>query len=169
VKSIHFDVDDAALRDEFLRTILGEALASLQPQEPPRWGAMAAQEMVEHLLWSVELSTGRAQADCPIPEEQWGRMRTFLYKNAPMPHEFMNPLLTDGLPPLRYPGLPQATAALEAEAKRFLEQAARGSAATHQHPVFGPIGDEEWSRAHFKHGCHHLQQFGLIETVFPPR
>ena len=161
---IRFDVDDPALRDAFLRTLMVQALASLQPQEPARWGGMTALQMVEHLLWSFELSTGRAQTDCPVPEERRGRMKAFLHSNDPMPHEFRNPVLTQGLPPLRFSGLPEATAALRAEAERFLEQAAPGSTSTHMHPVFGPLVEEEWSRSHFKHGCHHLLQFGLIET-----
>ena len=33
-------------------------------------------------------------------------------------------------------------------------------------PRFRVIGVEEWSRTHFKHGCHHLMQFGLIEVDF---
>ena len=28
-----------------------------------------------------------------------------------------------------------------------------------------PVPVEEWSRTHFKHCCHHLQQFGLVELA----
>jgi hypothetical protein len=31
------------------------------------------------------------------------------------------------------------------------------------HPLFGPIGAEEWTRVHFKHAYHHLLQFALID------
>ena len=32
------------------------------------------------------------------------------------------------------------------------------------HPIFGPISLEEWGRTHYKHGVHHLLQFGLLEV-----
>jgi hypothetical protein len=90
-------------------------------------------------------------------------MRRFLYSNRPTPPDFMNPVLTGGLPPLRYPGLDEARTALAGGIERFL--AGAGSTDLHQHPVFGPIGYEEWHRGHYKHAHHHLLQFGLIETA----
>ena len=165
---IHFDVNDAGLRRSLLGETMAEALQALGPDEPARWGRMTAQQMVEHLLWAVEMSTGRMEIRCPVPEEQQARMRKFLYKNMPMPREFENPLLVGGLPALRYPGLPQAAAALADEARRFLESA-EAAPPPRVHPVFGAIGHEEWSRAHFKHACHHLMQFGLLEVEMEPR
>jgi hypothetical protein len=31
------------------------------------------------------------------------------------------------------------------------------------HPLFGPIGHDDWSRTHDKHRYHHLLQSGLVE------
>lgn len=95
-------------------------------------------------------------------------MKRFLYSNKPSPHEFMNPALIAGLPPLRYAGLAEARAALVGEIERFLWYSTAVPAALHTHPVFGPIGIEEWSRTHYKHGHHHLLQFGLLEGELPP-
>jgi hypothetical protein len=47
---------------------------------------------------------------------------------------------------------------------RFLEHSRTQPDTRHTHPIFGPIDPEGWSRTHFKHGCHHLLQFGLIEV-----
>jgi oxepin-CoA hydrolase / 3-oxo-5,6-dehydrosuberyl-CoA semialdehyde dehydrogenase len=159
-----FDVDDASLRDSFLRTFFFGALDALTAEHRPRWGLMTAQQMVEHLAWAFELSTGRAQVECSIPEDQLPRMKTFLYRNRPSPQGFMNPALRDGLPALRHPDLRQARAALQTEVDRFIEQQRTHPTAIHTHPIFGPIGADEWSRTHFKHGLHHLLQFGLLET-----
>jgi oxepin-CoA hydrolase / 3-oxo-5,6-dehydrosuberyl-CoA semialdehyde dehydrogenase len=164
MKTIRFDVNDPALREAFLGRQMGEALASLQPSDPPRWGKMTALQMVEHLLWSLELSTGRTRIECPLSQEKQERAKAFLHDNRPMMHEFMNPLLKDGLPALRHASLAEAAAALQQEAGRFLDQARRDPGAVHTHPVFGPLGLEEWSRSHFKHGCHHLLQFGLVDV-----
>ena len=165
---VRYDVDDFTLRDTFLRTFYFGALDGLTLEHRPRWGRMTPQQMVEHLAWTFEVSTGQAQVACPTPPDQIERMKRFLYHNRPSPPEFMNPALTAGLPPLRHPDLRQARAGLLAEIDRFLTHQRTHPTALHVHPIFGPIDPEEWSRTHFKHGCHHLQQFGLIE-VEPPK
>jgi len=68
-----------------------------------------------------------------------------------------------GLPPLKHKDFSAARAALEEEIAAFWSELAEHPEALYVHPLFGPIGAEEWSRTHFKHGCHHLLQFGLIE------
>ena len=160
---IPFDVNDAAARDRFLRRDFGEALTRLQAGARPRWGAMTAQQMVEHMAWICEVSTGRATVECPVPEEKRERYKAFLHNNTPMMREFRNPALAGGLPPLRHPGLPEARAAFAAEVGHFLEDQRAAQSGLHVHPVFGPLTVEEWSRAHFKHAYHHLLQFQLIE------
>jgi hypothetical protein len=54
---IRFDVDDFSLRDTFLRTFFFGALDGLRPETPALWGHMTAQQMVEHLMWTFEVST----------------------------------------------------------------------------------------------------------------
>jgi oxepin-CoA hydrolase / 3-oxo-5,6-dehydrosuberyl-CoA semialdehyde dehydrogenase len=158
-----FDVNDAKLRDAFFREWLFDALAGLQDDSRPGWGKMSARQMVEHLVWAFELSTGHAQAACQFPEAQREQLKAFLYHDRPTPREFQNPAQAAGLPPLRHAGLPEAKMALLVEVECFLRQASDTPDAMHMHPVFGPIGAEEWARSHFKHAYHHLLQFGLIE------
>jgi len=156
-----FDVGDAGLRAAFLRTGLPEALSGLGADARARWGHMTSQQMVEHLLWAFEISTGRVVVECLLPPAQQEMMKTFLHQNRPMPREFRNPALEGGLPPLRHANVAAASAALQAEVMRFLNPARPDE--RYRHPIFGPLTAEEWSRSHFKHGCHHLLQFGCIE------
>lgn len=157
-----FDVNDTDLRDAFLRHEIVSALAELSEDRVARWGRMTAQQMVEHLIWGFELSTGQAQVECTIPAADLPRMKRFLWSNRPTPQEFMNPALASGLPPSRYANLAQAKASLGQQLERFLEESVR-AAMLYTHPIFGPIGYEEWHRTHYKHAHHHLLQFGLIE------
>jgi oxepin-CoA hydrolase / 3-oxo-5,6-dehydrosuberyl-CoA semialdehyde dehydrogenase len=163
MSAIRFDVNDPPVRDRFFRDQLGAAVAALQEGALPRWGAMTAQQMVEHLAWGFELSTGRAAVECTVPPERRERYKAFLRDNTPMMHEFRNPVLVGGLPPLQHPGLAEARAALAVAVGRFLDHERAAPGAVYNHPVFGPLTAEEWSRAHFKHAYHHLLQFGLIE------
>ena len=161
--TIPVDVNDEKLRDTFFRTMLFDALAELESDSRPGWGKMTAQQMVEHLAWAFELSTGQAYVDCFVPEAQREKLKAFLYDNRPTPHEFMNPVLAAGLPPLRHVDLAAAKEGLLAEVARFAQQYIADPAPVRMHPVFGPIGMEEWARAHFKHTYHHLLQFGLLD------
>jgi oxepin-CoA hydrolase/3-oxo-5,6-dehydrosuberyl-CoA semialdehyde dehydrogenase len=162
---IPFDVGDADLRDRLLSRLLPDALLALREDAQPAWGAMTAQQMVEHLAWVFETSIGEATVECSVPEARRERWKAFLFDAAPMPHEFRNPALIAGLPPLRYAGLPEAKAALSRVVDRFLEQSRATPNASYTHPTFGPLVAEEWSRSHFKHVYHHLHQFGLIERA----
>jgi hypothetical protein len=157
-----FDVNDAALRDAFLRDAVPAALAALTANAAPHWGQMTAQQMVEHLLWAFDLSNGVATVECAVPENVLPRMKRFLRNNQTTPREFMNPLLVSGLPPLRHASLNEAKAALGQELQRFLNRSGTGEVC--MHPLFGPLDHEEWHRAHYKHIHHHLSQFGVIES-----
>ena len=161
--TIPFDVNDPKLRDAFFRDHLRDAIATLRDDAAPGWGRMTARQMVEHLSWVFAVSTGQASVECPVPETKRERYKAFLYDNTPMMHEFRNPALAAGLPPLRHAGLAEAKAALRQEVDRFLDQCRDAPQATYVHPVFGPIGMEEWGRNHFKHAYHHLLQFDLVD------
>lgn len=161
--AIRFDVNDAALRESFLRDEVLQAIDQLNEASVAHWGRMSAQQMIEHLVWALELSTGEAQTECLVPTAELPRMKQFLYSNRPTRREFMNPALTSGLPALRYATIDEAKAALRRELESFLDSPG-SSERPHTHPIFGPIGYDEWHRMHYKHIQHHLLQFGLITS-----
>jgi oxepin-CoA hydrolase/3-oxo-5,6-dehydrosuberyl-CoA semialdehyde dehydrogenase len=160
--AVQLVVEDAQLRKTFLGSTMHQALAELAADAQPAWGRMSAQQMVEHLLWSVRGSTGSHVFVVATPEHLLERAKRFLYHDRQTPHDFMNPLLVEGLPPLEYPDLAAAVAALRVEVMRFLEMSEKDPDAVRPHPIFGPLKPEEWERANFKHVHHHLQQFGVI-------
>jgi oxepin-CoA hydrolase/3-oxo-5,6-dehydrosuberyl-CoA semialdehyde dehydrogenase len=163
-----FDVNDAAVREAFLCHHLLAVLDGLTEASPARWGRMTAHQMVEHLLWAFECSTGRVKVECPTPAAARERLKRFLYHNRPTPRDFMNSALAAGLPALRFAGLDGARSALGAEIGRFVDHVNDGAQPRHTHPIFGPLGVEEWARTHYKHGYHHLLQFGLLEAPEGP-
>jgi len=160
--NLPFEVNDAGIREALFRRHMFDAVKALRPDTRALWGGMTAHQVVEHLLWAFEMSTGRAIVPCHVPEEQRTRYKAFLYDNRPTPHGFANPELVDGLPPLRHPHLDAARAGLRAEVEHFLAESVRDPDARHVHPIFGALDREEWARTHFKHVHHHLLQFGLI-------
>jgi uncharacterized damage-inducible protein DinB len=165
---IRFDVNDARGRSEFLTTQLCEALSALPPDRKPVWGGFSAAQMVEHLLSVFELSTGKTSSGTSLPEAFQVKARAFLQDNRPMPRGFESPLHKNGVPPLRFETIPEAIEALRVESKAFLELCASHPDSVRVHPAFGPCSPDEWSRMHFKHGVHHLVQFGLVEVETVP-
>ena len=161
---VRYDVNDSEGRRALIGAGLGEALRSLTPETPPQWGGFTSAQTLEHLLWAFEVSTGRVVVASSMPEKWQQKARGFLHDNRPMPRGFENPLLEDGLPPLRYGSLSEAVDALTREGSRFLDLSSSDPHARRIHPVFGASSVEEWSRMHFKHCVHHLLQFGLIEV-----
>jgi hydroxymethylglutaryl-CoA reductase len=160
---IPFDVNDGELREIFLNQLFIDGITLLPESAPPQWGKMTAQHMIEHLLWAFECSTGTIDLPCSTPENLLERAKRFLYDNRQTPHSFRNPLLSENPPPLRFNSFVEAKAALGKEVNLFLDQLRQQPNATHVHPIFGPLGAEEWQRSHFKHCYHHLLQFGVID------
>jgi len=160
--SVVFDVNNADLRRTFLRHTFLERLDRLEEQASPKWGHMTPQHMVEHLIWSFEISRGRGEVDCPIPEERRKRAMVFLYNDTPTPQEFKNPVLPEEVVPYRYGSLSEAKAILRNELDQYFSYVETNPEGVHVHPVFGPLGVEAWERSHYKHAYHHLLQFGLI-------
>jgi len=161
---VPFDVNNQSVRDALIHVSMFQALEALSHSLKPGWGRMTAQQMVEHLLWAVEVSNGTVIVECKVNPRLVERFKTFLYDNTPTSHEFMNPVLKNGLPQLRCRDVTQAVGMLRDQVDAFAAAPADGTGPLRVHPVFGPLGKEEWSRAHFKHFCHHLLQFGLIEV-----
>lgn len=161
---VRFDVNDARGRKEFLTTTLREALSTLPPGRKPAWGGFSAAQMVEHLLSVFELSTGKTMSAATLPGEFQVKARAFLRDNRPMPRGFESPLHRNGVPPLRFETIPSAIEAVCRESRAFQDLCASDPDSVRVHPAFGPCTPDEWSRIHFKHGVHHLLQFGLIEV-----
>lgn len=160
--SVPFDVNDADARKTFLDRTVIDGVAGLTESSKPSWGRMSAQHMVEHLAWTFDVSTGKLPVECATPDRLLERVKRFLYVNVPMQHDFRNPALGEDPPELRHANLAEAASALRDALNRYLVYFADRPDSVEMHPVFGPLGAEEWERAHFKHCYHHLLQFRLI-------
>jgi hypothetical protein len=159
------NVNDSLARKTFLTVDMHNALSELKRSNSPKWGEFSAQEMVEHLLWAMEVSTGKVLAVCKVPFKLLERFKPFLYNDQATSREFMNLMLKQGLPQLRYKGIVEANAALRSEVDTFFakESSTELQSALRIHPIFGPLTHEEWERSHYKHFFHHLLQFGLAK------
>lgn len=144
------------------RETLQERLAQLTSTAEPRFGIMTPQHMLEHLILTIKLSSGRIpMADFVPNEKQLAQKQALLYTDIPFPQGIKVPGLPDTLMELRFPDLTSAKAALLASWDAYQELFQQEPSKTTIHPRFGPLNHGDWERFHAKHMDHHLGQFGV--------
>lgn len=142
-----------------LETFLGK-LKHLSADTPAEWGAMNAQQMVEHLSNSIDLSTGQIKGVLSIPEEKVEGAVAYLHSEKPFPKGFKVKYAPEN-PPLRNDDLETAIDELAMKWVSFEEYFFNEPEAKNMHPVYGNLDHKGWLRVHSKHFTHHFLQFNL--------
>lgn len=135
----------------------------LTVQSKPDWGVMGAQHMIEHLLTVFRISNGKLRFDLQVREASLPKRLAFLRGSE----AFVRNIRIKGLPvkaplPLRYADMETARQKLMDEIYLFISRKEETERNRPLHPVFGPLGFDDWIRFHRKHLSHHFQQFGII-------
>lgn len=138
-----------------------QKLEKLSPESKPLWGKMSAQRMVEHLVDSVRMSTGKNTFPLEIPEDRIERMQDFLRSEKPMMKNVEVPFAKDSTP-LKYEEIDLAIDELVVELIDFEEYFAENESQTALHPYYGDLNYELWTLLHKKHFTHHFEQFNLL-------
>lgn len=148
--------------EEFVYQTTFTLLNNLTQTSKPIWGNMDAQQMVEHLLISVEVGTGKRVVDITTPIERLAQVKSIgLMSLRPFQREVKNAILPATPLPHRFESLAQAIEQLKEELTLFANQLQQADF-KRTHNVFGELNKEEWMWFHYKHFTHHLTQFGLI-------
>ena len=96
-----------------------DLLNGLQKDTKQLWGKMSAQHMIEHLILAVRMSNGKLNISCFNPPEKIPTLKRFLMSGRPLPKEFINPLIGEGLLPLEYENLEGAKLVLKKEVEDY--------------------------------------------------
>ncbi len=144
-----------SLRDETARKQVIQRLERLTPATRPQWGRFDAPRMICHLVDSLAMSLGE------LPSRSANRK---VFQHFPLKH-----LVLYVVPfPKSFPAAPEllSTAPRDfgADRQRLLglidRLAVTPKANGPEHPLFGPLTNEEWNALQWKHIAHHLKQFG---------
>lgn len=139
---------------------LSAVLQKLQPDTPPEWGIMYAQQMIEHLDIIIRYTFSGEQVQVFTPAEQVDKVKWFLWTDKPFPRLFRNPVMDDVV--VKYPNLPAAIQALHKTLEDFYTYYEAHPSYQTTHPIFGMLDYEGWLRFHQKHFEHHFSQFNLL-------
>jgi len=138
-----------------------EQLNNLSTDTKQLWGKMTAQHMIEHLVLAVRTSNGKLNIGCFNPPEKIPTLKRFLMSARPLPKEFINPLIGEGLKSLEYQNIEEAKLVLKNEVEDYYQYFEKHPEATLLNPTFGELNKNEWDVFHEKHFTHHFGQFGI--------
>jgi oxepin-CoA hydrolase/3-oxo-5,6-dehydrosuberyl-CoA semialdehyde dehydrogenase len=138
-------------------------LAKLTEDAKPFWGTMTAQEMVEHLEYSLLVAYAIQDFEIETPEKILEKVHESIYTHTPMPKNYKAPkVLEDRVKELRYENLAEAKTKLLEAYDAFTTYFKENPETTTKNAVFGILDKFEWDLVHTKHFNHHFEQFGIL-------
>lgn len=153
---------------KFLTEEVPALLAHLKPDSKPLWGIMTPQHMLEHLKYSLQLTTGAKTVKVIAP---W-YLRP-IYKFLILSNLFnypknirLNRKLLASLPPLKYASMEEAKAHLIWAIEETIYFMRKSPEVRTSHPLAGEFTPSNWKRFHYKHFQHHFKQFGLLPSTY---
>lgn len=147
---------------DFLKNEFPARLAAIDADTPPAWGKMNFRQMVEHMSYSVRMSSGLIPVQLLTPEEHIPKMHAFLASDKPFRENTPNPLLSDTPAPVRHETCTAAIAELQQELNYFFEVFEKEPGKKVLNASFGPLDFDLSIRLLHKHALHHLKQFGDV-------
>jgi hypothetical protein len=147
------------LKNEFiplLQKIDGSALGN--------WGQMNGQQMVEHICDAVKNASGKLVLPMVNQGEHLEKLRIFLFSEKPFRENTKNPLLPETPLALRRSGMEAAIEKLRAEFNYFFMVFENSPGLMTCNPIFGELDYAGNIQLLYKHGLHHLHQFGIEPT-----
>ncbi len=137
-------------------------LNTLHKDAKPLWGKMTPQHIVEHLTFSLQMSTGKNPQRLHFADDvAEGIKRKIIYSDIEIPEGVKNPVLGDEPPPIVHPDMRTANQNLLAELEHFHNHYKENPEAKNMHLRMGLLNKQEWTIFHNKHFTHHFKQYNL--------
>ncbi len=138
------------------------ALNKLEQETKPNWGNMSAQQMVEHLNESIQMSMNPNHGiPLQITPDKIDGMQQFLASDKPIIQNF-KAIFAPENPPLKYEEIELAIDDFVDIWLTFEDYSNENPDAIVLHPYYGDLTIAQWKRMHQKHFSHHFTQFGIL-------
>ena len=140
-----------------------KTIDKFEPHLQPIFGQMSPQHILEHLILSLHLSTGKRKIEFKGDDELAKKIKaSLILSDAEMPIGIKNPLLKDVPEDLVYETIDEAKRGLKNELTYFYKYKSNHPNATSIHPRMNVLTIGEWAILHSKHFSHHFKQVSLI-------
>lgn len=149
----------------FLQKDIATAMDKLHENSTPQWGAMEAQEMIEHVAMAIKGGYAlEFTADKEPKPAQLQAKEAFLVQDIPYPKGIQSPFHKNGKPAYAFKNLEEAKQNLLSQIKLLYDffEKEENKNKFFFHPFFGKLNFEEIQKFIYKHTKHHFEQFGLI-------
>ena len=147
--------------DQFLKEQYIPLLEQINPHQVPHWGKMSYQHMLEHMIYSLEVSFQHQPVPCINEPERVTKMQAFLLSDMPFKENTKSPILGEDLKPLIYESAEEALQQLKEALHKYVKQYTEAENVLVYHPIFGTLDKPLNDALLYKHAVHHLKQFGV--------
>jgi len=134
---------------------------NLNADAPAQFGAMNAQQMVEHLGMVFLLSMGKFDFPYRGTEEDAAKYwQLFVSSDRPWIESFPRKSFGDPRPP-RHDSIEDSKQELKKTFSKYLAFCESNPDSIQPHFYLGNLDVDQWKQVHLKHIQHHMRQFGL--------
>ncbi len=151
-------------KEVFVLTKAVELLKNLQADAMGSWGVMNGQQVLEHLVKTIDISNNKIKMELVTPIEYLPKFKEFLYSDKEFRENTKAPIniVSEAPEPCMYGTMEEVYTKLDDAMEGFIQYFAVNPDSKTLHPVFGELNYKEWILIHYKHFTHHLKQFRLI-------
>jgi len=150
----------------FLENDFPEFLQTLNANAKGKWGVMNAQQMVEHMSYSLRDANGKSPKRILTEAEHLPKMRAFMLSDKPFRENTKNIELPETAIPVKYASMKESIEEMKQEWNDFKKAFENNPAKTITNPFFGDLNFEEQVHLLHKHAMHHARQFGCDISNF---
>lgn len=145
----------------FLENDFPKFLQTLDANAKGKWGVMNAQQMVEHMSYSLRDANGKSPKRILTSVEHLPKTRAFMLSDKPFRENTKNIELPETPIPVKHSSMQASIDEMEQEWKDFIKAFENNPSKTITNPFFGDLNFEEQVQLLHKHAMHHARQFGF--------
>ena len=151
-------------KETFVSQDFLKKVKSIHPSTKGSWGVMNVHDMVEHMSDSFRMASGKdLYTEILTPLENIPKLQAFILSDKLMRENTKNSLMGETPAPHRHEQIEDAYKELESEIHDFIQVFSQDKERIIRNPFFGDLNYELWIALLYKHGKHHLRQFGIQE------
>jgi len=140
-------------------------LQSLDANAKGKWGVMNAQQMVEHMSYSLSDANGKTQKNILTPAEHLSKYKEFAMSDKPFKENTKNIELSETPASIKHSSIQNSIDEMKQEWVDFKRAYENNPTKTITNPFFGDLNFEESVHLLHKHARHHARQFGMEDSI----
>lgn len=145
----------------YLENDFTQFLQTLDANAKGKWGVMNAQQMVEHMSYSLRDANGKSLKRIVTPLEHLPKYKEFAMSDKPFRENTKNMELPETAIPVKHSSMQNAIEEMKMEWNDFKKVFEDNPNKTITNPFFGDLNFEESVYLLHKHAMHHAKQFSV--------